>query len=180
MTLHTRETKVPVSLRIPPDALAAVDNYALVHRTSKSDAFLHYLRKGLESDAKATVQLENIQASLDRILWLTETRSHANPSRNTLIHAVTESALAAPDIERVFLFGSYARGDETPESDIDLRIVVADDSSFSLFDLARFKKEVETRLGRQTDIISAREILNSRLLDRIEKEKVLIYERPKQ
>jgi predicted nucleotidyltransferase len=165
---------------MPQDTLAAVDRYAREHHTSKSNAFLYYLHKGLEAEGNTAVQLENIQASLDRILHLAEARSRENPSIETLTQAVAKSADAAPEIEKVFLFGSYARGEETPESDIDLRIVVADDSSFSLFDLARFKKEVETRLGRQTDIISAREILNTRLSDRIEREKVLIYERSKQ
>ena len=30
--------------------------------------------------------------------------------------------------ERIYLFGSWARGDETPDSDFDLLVVVADDA----------------------------------------------------
>ena len=37
---------------------------------------------------------------------------------------VTDWADSHREIERVFLFGSRARGDSTPESDVDLALVV--------------------------------------------------------
>ena len=50
------------------------------------------------------------------------------------------------------LFGSYARGDASPTSDIDLRI---DKGSIHGFELAGFLLELEDRLGVPVDLIKA-------------------------
>jgi predicted nucleotidyltransferase len=55
---------------------------------------------------------------------------------------------------RVRLFGSVARGDEQPDSDIDF--LVDFDAASSLFDLIRLTRELQDLLGRQVDVVSAR------------------------
>ena len=54
---------------------------------------------------------------------------------------------------RVRLFGSAARGEDRPDSDIDL--LVDFDQESSLFDLMRMSRELEGLLGRPVDVISA-------------------------
>jgi hypothetical protein len=54
---------------------------------------------------------------------------------------------------RVRLFGSAARGDDRPDSDIGLLVDFDRDSS--LFDLMRMTRELETLLGRAVDVVSA-------------------------
>jgi predicted nucleotidyltransferase len=54
--------------------------------------------------------------------------------------------------ERVRLFGSIARGEERPTSDIDLLVDFSEGSS--LFDLIRMTRELEALLGRSVDVIS--------------------------
>lgn len=54
---------------------------------------------------------------------------------------------------RVRLFGSAARGEDRPDSDIDLLVDFDEDSS--LFDLMRMSRELEALLGRAVDVISA-------------------------
>ncbi|MGH3153508.1 MAG: nucleotidyltransferase family protein [Streptosporangiaceae bacterium] len=54
---------------------------------------------------------------------------------------------------RVRLFGSVARGEEGPGSDIDL--LVDFDTDSSLFDLMRMTRELEELLGHPVDIVSA-------------------------
>jgi hypothetical protein len=54
---------------------------------------------------------------------------------------------------RVRLFGSAARGDDGPDSDVDL--LVDFDQGSSLFDLMRMARELETLFGRAVDIVSA-------------------------
>jgi predicted nucleotidyltransferase len=51
------------------------------------------------------------------------------------------------------LFGSAARGDGRPVSDIDLLVDFDEDSS--LFDLMRMSREFEALLGRAVDVVSA-------------------------
>ena len=54
---------------------------------------------------------------------------------------------------RVRVFGSVARGDDRPDSDIDLLVDFAPDSS--LFDLMRMARELEELLGHPVDVVSA-------------------------
>ena len=54
---------------------------------------------------------------------------------------------------RVRLFGSAARGEDRPDSDIDLLIDFDQDSS--LFDLMRMARELKALFGRAVDVVSA-------------------------
>lgn len=69
-------------------------------------------------------------------------------SRREQVRAVA----ARHHASRVCLFGSVARGEERPDSDIDLLIDFDDDSS--LFDLIQMTRELEDLLGRPVDVVS--------------------------
>lgn len=90
--------------------------------------------------------------------------------------AVADAALATPAISKVTLFGSYARGEARPESDIDLRVVY-DDGKMSLFDLGGFYESVEEATGKSVDVISKHDLGDSPIAESIAREGVVIYER---
>lgn len=72
-----------------------------------------------------------------------------------LVHARREQVQAVAarhHASRVRLFGSVARGEERPDSDIDLLVDFTEESS--LFDLMRMARELEDLLGRPVDIVS--------------------------
>ncbi|MEK6752880.1 MAG: nucleotidyltransferase family protein [Chloroflexota bacterium] len=52
----------------------------------------------------------------------------------------------------VRLFGSVARGDNTPESDIDFLVNL--EAGRSLMDLARLLRELNTLLGHPVDVVT--------------------------
>ena len=52
----------------------------------------------------------------------------------------------------VRLFGSYARGEEQPSSDIDLLVKM--ESGRSLLDIIAIKQEVEDLLGKKVDVVT--------------------------
>lgn len=68
-----------------------------------------------------------------------------------IIKAVSSVATEYP-IERVMLFGSYAEGSNTPESDVDL-LVEFSTKSVSLLTLSSLKNRMEEFLGIEVDII---------------------------
>ena len=74
--------------------------------------------------------------------------------------------------ERVYLFGSYARGDMTEGSDIDLRI---DKGAIRGFQLGGLLADLEDALGLPVDLIPTGS-LDSRFLSDIQKDEVLLYE----
>lgn len=73
---------------------------------------------------------------------------------------------------RVYLFGSYARGDMNENSDIDLRI---DKGNIRGFELAGLLLELEDTLGVPVDLIPTGS-LDDRFLSSIRNDEVLLYE----
>ena len=74
--------------------------------------------------------------------------------------------------ERIYLFGSYARGGSTPASDIDLRI---DKGSIRGFQLGGLLLDLEDSFGIPVDLVPTSS-LDQRFLDTIQKDEVLLYE----
>ncbi len=56
------------------------------------------------------------------------------------------------DVSRASLFGSFVRGEENAQSDIDLLVEFAGEKS--LLDLAGLKIELEDILGRTVDVLT--------------------------
>jgi len=56
-------------------------------------------------------------------------------------------------VSELALFGSAARGELTPESDIDLLITFAPGAGWSLLDVAQAMLDFEVLFGRPTDLI---------------------------
>lgn len=65
---------------------------------------------------------------------------------------VIRAAVARHHGRRVRLFGSVARGEDRPGSDVDL--LVDFDADSSLFDLIRLRRELEELLGLPVDVVS--------------------------
>jgi predicted nucleotidyltransferase len=63
-----------------------------------------------------------------------------------------ETKLRARGIDALWVFGSVARGDARPDSDVDLAIDFRPDTRASLFEIVRLKEEIEQALGRPVDI----------------------------
>ena len=76
--------------------------------------------------------------------------------------------------ERIGLFGSFARGEEHPESDID--ILVKFKETISLLDLVRIHNELSLKLGKKIDLITEPSLKNERLKKHIYKDLQIIYE----
>lgn len=56
------------------------------------------------------------------------------------------------------VFGSYARGEERLDSDVDI-LVTLGDQVFTLLDLISFKEEISERLNKPVDIVSDRAVV---------------------
>ena len=83
-----------------------------------------------------------------------------------------------PYVKRISLFGSYARGEETVESDIDLLIALKPSEKrpvLGLFEFIKLEQELKEKLGREVDLITE-EGMNPRRRPYIEKDRVVLYE----
>jgi predicted nucleotidyltransferase len=74
---------------------------------------------------------------------------------------------------KIGIFGSYARGEATEQSDID--ILVEFKKQITLFDLGQIKYDLTELLNRQVDIVTERAI-NKRIKEYVYKDLKIIFE----
>lgn len=86
------------------------------------------------------------------------------------------SYLAAQPIEKAWLFGSCSRGEETPQSDVDLLVRYRDDQRVSLFDIGRMAVSLRDLLQREVDLVEE-DCLLPFAQQSANNDKILIYER---
>lgn len=86
--------------------------------------------------------------------------------------------LLKPYASRISVFGSYARGDATAASDIDLLIALKPAKarpSLGLFEFIALEQSLSNKLGCDVDLVTE-EGINPRRKKNIEKDRVVLYE----
>jgi len=81
------------------------------------------------------------------------------------------------NISYLALFGSFAREDAGPDSDVDMIVDFA--TRVSYFDLIRIEREFSTLLGRKVDLVTERSIKKNLRPFINEDKKVLFYDENK-
>ena len=77
-------------------------------------------------------------------------------------------------IERMYLFGSYARGEATSQSDLDFRL---DKGAIkSLISLGGLYSDLSASFKKELDLLTTGS-LDEKFLDKIANEEILVYER---
>jgi predicted nucleotidyltransferase len=77
---------------------------------------------------------------------------------------------------KAWLFGSFARGEETPESDVDILVEFDQNSRVSLMKHASMIVDLEQKLNRPIDLVVDGTLLPFATKS-AERDKILIYER---
>ena len=96
--------------------------------------------------------------------------------RERVISAIREHEpeLRALGVTRLWLFGSLARGDARPDSDVDVLIDILPGRKFSLLDLAEVRLALCDLLGREAGVV-IREDLRPRFRDTIADDLIEIF-----
>lgn len=115
---------------------------------------------------------EALKAAEEKVAY----RTSAAMDRKSVIDIIKKFFEKDGRIEKVWLFGSFARGEEGPASDVDLAITEVKNTKFSYFDLADVQYRLEKLIHRNVDI-GFSEFVSERVSSSISKEAVLIYEK---
>ena len=89
------------------------------------------------------------------------------------IRRIAVPIAASYGVDRVRLFGSYARGEATEKSDVDFRIDRGEVRD--LFQMGALYADLQAKLCKPLDIVTT-EALDAAFLARIQPDEVLIYE----
>ena len=80
-------------------------------------------------------------------------------------------------VDKVFLFGSYARGDATASSDVDLCVDAP--ALRGLFALGGLYADLEDALSKRIDVVTTGSLKHNKdetFLENLRKDRVLLYE----
>ena len=91
------------------------------------------------------------------------------------ISSTISRVLARYDVREAYLFGSFARGEQAPDSDIDLRLACGATMTFgTLYELSL---ELEKEPGRNVDIVTnPPEHMRPAFRKNLEQDEVRLYE----
>jgi uncharacterized protein len=76
-------------------------------------------------------------------------------------------------VETIDIFGSYARGEQDSQSDLDLLVTYLENEAVSLLTVERLRRYLRRKLHTKVDIVS-KEFLNKYIKDEVLKEAVAV------
>ena len=91
----------------------------------------------------------------------------------TLVNRIRKVLVEEP-VQKAWLFGSYARGQESPDSDIDLLVQMAP-NNLTILGFLKIQTRLERVTNKQVDLIED-ECLEAFARKTADNDKILIYE----
>ena len=93
------------------------------------------------------------------------------PGINTILKYFQEQP-----ISKAWIFGSFSRGEETVESDIDIMVSFLPDAKVGLFKFYQIKEDLENLTGRSIDLVTETSLMPF-AIESVMADRKLIYER---
>ena len=90
------------------------------------------------------------------------------------IRQIVAPSAARYGVKRLYLFGSYARGEQTADSDID--ILIQPEKSVGLFKLSGMHLDLQELLNLEVDLVTVKGLMPF-ARESADRDKILIYER---
>lgn len=96
-------------------------------------------------------------------------------STEMMTQAISDYFRTQP-VLKAWLFGSFARGEETPESDVDILVQFDHGQPIGLLRYAGMWREIEELVGRKVDLVEDGTLMPF-AVESANRDKQLIYER---
>ena len=99
--------------------------------------------------------------------------------RSRLAHMLRTLQKARPDLEakgvlHLAVFGSVARLEDGPESDLDIVVEIDPETRFDIFDLAGIAGDISRLLGMKVDVLERKSLKPAFLRD-VEKDQIYVF-----
>ncbi|MBO4475310.1 MAG: nucleotidyltransferase domain-containing protein [Bacteroidales bacterium] len=87
-----------------------------------------------------------------------------------------QTVLEGQPVVRAWLFGSFSRGEESPQSDIDILVEYDENARVTLLTISRIRTRLSDAVGRSVDVVE-KDCLLPFAVESAERDKIIIYER---
>ncbi len=95
-------------------------------------------------------------------------------NRKDLLKQLKSGIQKFPRVEKAWIYGSFARGDDGPQSDIDIALQTSE--KFTYFDLAEMQHQLENEIKRKVDV-GFIDSFKPYIFEHVKADLKLIYER---
>lgn len=135
----------------------------------------HKVASGLYNNASEVVR-EALRALLEREGVSAKAINKKPPQKGEVFTklAALEKVLRERGLRSLAVFGSVARDEARPDSDVDVLIDIEPEARFSLIDLVDLKDFLEARLGNKVDVVT-KAGLESGIRDRVLREAESVF-----
>ena len=96
-------------------------------------------------------------------------------TKQEMIQQIAEYFKTQP-VLKVWIFGSFSRGEEREDSDVDILILPDKSQHFSLFTLSGMYEDLKNLIGRDVDLITDGGLMPF-ARESADRDRILIYER---
>lgn len=114
--------------------------------------------------------LKALQVAEEKIAYITFNKI----DRNKILKQLKNGIKKFPQVERAWIYGSFARGDDGPKSDVD--IALQTNEKFTYFDLAEVQHQLENKINRKVDV-GFIDTFKPYIFEHVKADLKLIYER---
>ncbi|HEX7458009.1 MAG TPA: nucleotidyltransferase domain-containing protein [Ginsengibacter sp.] len=126
---------------------------------------------------KLVYELEDEDVALQALQVAEEKVSYAafkKIDRKDILKQLKNGIKKFPQVEKAWIYGSFARGDDGPKSDVD--IALQTNSKFTYFDLAEVQHQLENSINRKVDV-GFIDSFKPYIFEHVKPDLKLIYER---
>lgn len=113
---------------------------------------------------------------IKKCIFAAKKQHHYNMGKQAIIEALRHYFSTQP-VLKAWLFGSFSRGEETKDSDVDIMVSLDKSKPIGLKFFGMWS-DLEELLGRKVDLVSEGTLLPF-AQESVERDKILVYERTK-
>jgi len=140
-------------------------------KIKESDLLVSWLSDKLVDEvADEDLALKALQVAEEKVEYITFNKIN----RNEIVNKIKAALHKIQQVEKAWIYGSFARKDDGPKSDVD--IALQTDASFSYFDLAELQHVLENSINRKVDV-GFIDAFKPYILEHITPDLKLVYER---
>jgi predicted nucleotidyltransferase/plasmid maintenance system antidote protein VapI len=123
---------------------------AAYFKVNENDLLVAWLSDKLVYEVEdEDVALKALQAAEEKVHYLTKPK----PDKSSIINSIKFVLKKDGRVASAWLFGSYARGEEKLNSDIDIMIELNQHKQYSMFDVLDISFLLENKIKKKVDIV---------------------------